>query len=88
MIRVIVCALVGAVIGGVLLLLVSRIGEQPVVWYPVHQPGTSGLQDAVDYSRLVDKFAAVLGVCSGAIVGSIAGAVAVRTTSRQPGPAP
>src|SRR5262249_42528750 len=87
MFRVILAALVGAIVGGVLLFFVAWIGGPLIVWYPVHQPGALGMQDAIDYSRLVSKFAVVLGACSGAIVGAIAGAVAGSTNSPQPRPA-
>jgi len=67
------CAVAGAVVGGILLFLVAQIGEAPIVWFPVHLPGTNGMQDAVSYERIVTKFAVIMGVCSGAVVGAIVG---------------
>ena len=84
MIKVTVCSLAGALIGGLLLFTVAQIGESPVVYYPVHEPGKIGFNDAINYARLVSRFAVIMGSCSGAIVGAIAGA-ARNGSTRQAG---
>ena len=73
MVKVLACAAVGAIVGGVLLFVVSQIGEDAVVFYPIHQAGTLGKQDAINYGAIVTRFALIMGVCAGAIVGAIAG---------------
>lgn len=67
-------AAIGAMIGGVVVPLVSNVGGEATVNHPVHMPGTSGYQDLIRYDALVFKFALVLGTCSGAIAGAVVGA--------------
>jgi hypothetical protein len=75
MAKVLVCSFGGAVVGGLLLFLVTQIGEPAVVYRPVHQAGTAGMQDAINYQPIISKFAVVMGTGFGAIVGAIAGSV-------------
>ena len=73
MAKILICSLGGAIVGGFLLFVVAQVGEAPVVYFPVHKPGTTGMQDVINYQAIVSKFAIIMGVCTGGVVGAIAG---------------
>ena len=62
-------ALLGMVTGAVVLLLLTKIGDPPGLYWP----GMNGRQTFVNYGGLVSQFAMIVGAGAGAIAGAIVG---------------
>lgn len=83
MAKVGLCALAGALIGAVVVLMVVKIGGPAVVRTSVTvvpQPGTppTTIDSSFNVDDVLRTLALVLGFCSGAIVGALAGSVGNR----------
>ena len=74
--KVALSALVGAIVGGVILVLVAKMGGPAVI-----QVGTAAsVPQAVNLDGIVFKLALLLGVSTGALVGALAGVAANRAS--------
>jgi hypothetical protein len=73
MAKVVLAALLGAIVGGFGLTLLVKAGPAPVISVPMPQPGAGPTPVAVDLSGIVSKLALIAGVCSGSLIGALAG---------------
>jgi len=87
MMRVIGGSLLGAILGGVVLAVVAMVGPDPAVTIPIPQANGTVRPETISLASLVSKIAVILGVCSGALVGGLAGAAASREALGGSGPA-
>jgi len=78
MIRVVSASLLGAILGGVVLAIVASVGSDPAVTIPIPQANGGVRQETISLASVVSKVAVILGVCTGALVGGLAGAAASR----------
>ncbi len=83
--RVIIAALLGAILGGVVLAAVAAVGPEPAVTIPM--PQGNG-RESISLASIVSKLAIILGACTGALVGALAGAAASREAMGGSAPAP
>jgi hypothetical protein len=78
MTRVVGAALLGAILGGVVLAVVAAVGPDPAVTIPIPQANGTVRPETISLASIVYKIAVILGVCTGALVGGLAGAAARR----------
>ncbi len=76
--RVVIGALVGAVFGGSALAMVAAMGSEPAVTIPIPQANGAVHPEIISLASIVSKLALILGVCTGALVGALAGVAANR----------
>jgi hypothetical protein len=76
--RVVGAALLGAILGGVVLAVVAAVGPDPTVTIPISQANGGARAETISLASIVSKIAVILGVCTGALVGSLAGTAASR----------
>jgi hypothetical protein len=81
MMRVIGGSVLGAILGGAVLAAVAAFGAEPVVSIPIPHANGSVRPETISLASIVGKIAVVLGVCSGAVVGALAGVAAAREAS-------
>jgi hypothetical protein len=85
MTRVVGASLVGAILGGVVLAVVAAVGPNPAVTIPIPQANGTVRPETISLASIVSKIAVILGVCTGALVGGLAGAAASREALGGPG---
>src|SRR5258707_1371809 len=74
MTRVVGASILGALVGGVLLAIVAAIGPDPAVTIPIPQANGTVRPETISLASIVSRIAIILGVCTGALVGGLAGA--------------
>jgi hypothetical protein len=84
MVRVIGGAVLGAIVGGVVLAVVATVGAEPAVTVPMPQANGGVRNEVISLASVVTKVAVILGVCTGAMIGGLAGAAAARDGPAQP----
>lgn len=80
MTRVVGAALLGAILGGLVLAVVAAVGPDPAVTIPIPHANGTARPETISLASIISKLAVILGVCTGALVGGLAGAVASRQT--------
>ena len=80
MTRVIGASLLGALLGGVVLAIVAAVGPDPAVTIPIPQANGTVRPETISLASIISKIAIILGVCTGALVGGLAGAASSRET--------
>src|SRR5207245_1589553 len=78
MTRVVGASLLGAILGGVVLAVVAAVGSDPAITIPLPQANGQIRPEIISLGSIVSKVAVMLGVCTGALVGGLAGAAASR----------
>jgi hypothetical protein len=79
MARVIYCAILGAIAGGVILAIVASTGSEAVVSVPIPLASGAVSHEDISLASIISKIAVILGVCTGALAGALAGAAGGRT---------
>jgi hypothetical protein len=85
MLRVLGGSALGAIIGAAVLAAVASFGAEPAITIPLPQASGGVHPETISLASVVGKLAVILGVCTGALVGALAGVAATREAL--PGPA-
>ena len=80
MVRVLGGSVLGAMVGAAVLAAVVGFGAEPAVTIPMPQANGGVHPETISLANIVSKLAIVLGVCTGALVGAMAGLAASRET--------
>jgi hypothetical protein len=78
MARVIYSSLLGAILGGLILAMVAGFGTDAAVTVPMPQANGGVHNETISVGGIVSKLAIIFGVCTGAMVGALAGAAGSR----------
>ena len=78
MARVIYSSLLGAILGGLILAMVAGFGTDAAVTVPMPQANGGVHNETISVGGIVSKLAIIFGVCTGAMVGALAGAASSR----------
>jgi hypothetical protein len=78
MARVIYSSLLGAILGGLILAMVANFGSDAAVTVPMPQANGGTHNETISVGGIVSKLAIIFGVCTGAMVGALAGAAGCR----------
>jgi hypothetical protein len=87
MLKVLIGAAAGIVVGWLLLLIVANAGDPLVISFTLHVPrpegGTAEVTDRVDCTAVVRKIGLILGICFGGLIGALAGLAAERPAAAE-----
>jgi hypothetical protein len=78
MFRVLGGAALGAILGGAVLAAVAAVGAEPAVTIPIPHANGTVRPEIISLASVVSKFAVIMGVCTGALIGALAGSAASR----------